>query len=281
MKRSSMYETSGILYVISSPIGNLKDITFRAIETIKEVDYLFSEDTRVTSKLLTHFDINRTLDSFHDYSDKEKENYIMDLLTSGKKVGIISDCGTPLINDPGYELVKRCVDNNIKVVPIPGASASLASIVMSGLPVKPYMFYGFLDHKESKKIKELEELKDYPVTIVYYESPNRIHETIKDMYKVFGDRKCALLREITKMYEEAIHFNLSEYDMLPADLKGEMVIVVEGKNKEIVNEEIDVNKEMDRLIKDGFSVKEASKMLSSKAIMKSSDIYNEYIRSRK
>jgi len=282
MKRSSEFENRGKLYVISSPIGNLKDITLRALETLKEVEYLFSEDTRVTKKLLSSYSISRSLNSFHDYSDDKKEDYIMSLLLSGHDCGIISDCGTPLISDPGFELVKRCTEEGIKIVPVPGASASVAALTMSGLNVKPYMFYGFLDHKESKKIKELEKLKDYDFTIIFYESPLRVNETIKDIFEVFGDRKCALLREITKMYEEAIYFNLSEYKDIPIDLKGEMVIVVSKKEDDDKEETIiDTNEEMNKLIKDGFSVKEASKNLGLRLNKKSSDIYNEYIRNRK
>ena len=215
MIRSSELETKNALYIISSPIGNMKDITLRALDTIKEVDYLFCEDTRVTSKLLAHYNIERNLDSYHDFSSKEKEDYIIGLLHEGKNIGIISDSGTPIISDPGFELVKRAKGEGFKVVPIPGASASTASIVMSGLPVKPYMFYGFLDHKPSKKRKELEALKNYETTIIFYESPLRIHETLKIMYDVFGKRDCVLLREITKMYEESIDFSLDEYESLP------------------------------------------------------------------
>ena len=282
MKRSSESNYNNQLYIISSPIGNLKDITFRAIETIKEVDYLFCEDTRVTSKLLNAYGIKREIDSYHDHSSSEKEDYIISLLLKGYNVGIISDAGTPIISDPGFELVKKAKENGIKVSPIPGASASIAAITMAALPMKPYLFYGFLNHKESLKIKELESLKDYPFSICFYESPLRIKETIKDMYKVFKDRKCVILREITKMYEESIDLNLSEWNMLDDDLKGEMVIVVEGKTKDNSdNESIDLIKSMDELIKSGLSLKEASKVLSGKINMKSSDIYNEYLRSKK
>ena len=277
MIRSSELETKNALYIISSPIGNMKDITLRALDTIKEVDYLFCEDTRVTSKLLAHYNIERTLDSYHDFSSKEKEDYIIGLLHEGKNIGIISDSGTPIISDPGFELVKRAKGEGFKVVPIPGASASTASIVMSGLPVKPYMFYGFLDHKPSKKRKELEALKNYETTIIFYESPLRIHETLKIMYDVFGKRDCVLLREITKMYEESIDFSLDEYESLPDNLKGEMVLIVSYNQDQNTNN-VDLFKEIDIILESGLSLKEASKMLSKRYDMKSSDIYNEYLR---
>lgn len=280
MIRSSEFKGKGKLYIISSPIGNLKDITLRALDTIKEVDFLFCEDTRVTNKLLMHFGIERELDSYHDFSSKEKEDYIISLLDEGKSIGIISDSGTPIISDPGFELVRRAKAMEFKVIPVPGASASTASITMSGLNPKPYMFYGFLDHKPSKKRKELEALKSYDFTMIFYESPMRIHETVKIMYEVFGKRDVVLLREITKLYEESIDFNLEEYESLPLDLKGEMVLVVSGNQNNNQND-IDLFKEIDIILKSGLSLKEASKMLSKKTGKKSSDIYNEYLKGGK
>ena len=281
MRRSSESPYKNCLYIIFSPIGNLKDITYRAIETIKSVDYLFCEDTRVTSKLLSSYNISRELDSYHDHSTKEKEDYIISLLEKGYNVGLISDAGTPIISDPGFEVVKRARDLGYKVSPVVGASASIAAITMSALPMKPYLFYGFLNHKTSVKNKELESMKDYPFSIVFYESPVRIKDTLKEMYKVFGNRKCVISREITKLFEETIDLELSEYDSLNDDLKGEMVIVVEGKNKE--NEEVKYNlvDSVDELLSSGLSLKEASKALSTKLNKKSSDIYNEYLRSKK
>ncbi|MBP5343032.1 16S rRNA (cytidine(1402)-2'-O)-methyltransferase [bacterium] len=276
MIRSSELTKTGCIYLISSPIGNLNDITFRALDIIKNVDYLFCEDTRVTSKLLKHYDIERALDSYHDFSSKEKEDYILDLLEKGHSVGIISDSGTPIISDPGYEVVSRAKSEGFRIIPIPGPSASIAAVTMSALPIKPYLFYGFLDHKASKKRKELENLKSYEFTICIYESPQRIHETLRIMYEVFGNRKVSLLREITKLYEESIDFYLEEYSSLPQDLKGEMVIVCEGRKIEKNN--IDLFSEMNIILKDGLSLKEASKMLASKTGLKASDIYNEYLR---
>ena len=281
MIRSSESKFNNCLYIISSPIGNLKDITYRALDVIKEIDYLFCEDTRVTSKLLSAYGINRELDSYHDHSTIQKENYIISLLEKGYNVGLISDAGTPIISDPGFELVKKAKELGYKVSPVVGASASVAAITMSGLSVKPYLFYGFLNHKSSSKIKELEALKDYEFTIVFYESPLRIKDTLESMYKVFGDRKAVLLREITKLYEESIELNLSEWNDLPDDLKGEMVVVVSGKSSENNNQELDLVEEMDNLLKMGYSLKESSKILSNKLNKKSSDIYNAYLRSKK
>lgn len=281
MKRSSDIKEKNGLYLISSPIGNMKDISLRAIETLKSLDYLFCEDTRVTKKLLVAYDINVKTDSYHDYSDEEKENKIISLLKEGYNVGLISDCGTPVISDPGFEVVKKAIEENIKVIPIPGASAQVSALISSGIEPKPYLFYGFLDHKKEKKLKELDLLKEYPFTMVFYESPQRINETIALMYKTLGSRKAFIFREITKMFEEGISFDLTEYKSLPTDLKGEMVIVVAGKKKEDNQSNIDLNQEMNKIINDGFSVKEASKMLAEKYNLKSSDIYNNYERSKK
>jgi len=283
MKRSSEYN-NGTLYLISTPIGNLADISERAKDLIEHVDYLFCEDTRVSAKLLTFLGISRHLDSFHDYSDESKEDYIISLLLNNKTVGLISDSGTPVISDPGFELVRKARLNNIKVSPIPGASAQVSALISSGLPSKPYLFYGFLDHKLSNKKKELETLKNYPFTLVFYESPLRINETIKIMYEVFNDRSAVLYREITKLYEESIDFNLSEYDIFPKDLKGEMVLVVSGYNElenKTLENDIDLKDEIDKLIKDGLSLKEASKIVGSKLNQKSSEIYNNYLRLKK
>ena len=280
MKRSSEYINKGELFLISSPIGNLKDITFRAIEVIKNVDYLFCEDTRVTKKLLKEYNIDRTLDSFHDYSKGEKEDYIISLLKNNNTVGLISDAGTPVISDPGYELVRKSLDLGIKVTPIPGPSAQVSAMIMSGMPIKPYLFYGFLDHKISKKKSELESLKDYPFSMCFYESPLRINSTIELMFKIFGERNATLTREITKLYEETIEFNLSEYESFPKDLKGEMVLIVEGR-KETIKKDVDIILELTKIINDGFSLKEATKMLSKTTGIKSSELYNEYLRCKK
>lgn len=280
MKRTNDFKKSGTLYLISTPIGNLKDISERTLETLKSLDILFCEDTRVTSKLLSHFSINLPLDSYHDFSKSDKEDKIISLLESGKTVGLVSDAGSPIISDPGYEVVKKAVDNNFKIYHIPGASAGLSALCLSSLPPRPYLFYGFLDKQESKKKEELEILESYPFTIVFYESPLRIKKTLKDLYEVFGERKASISRELTKMYEETIYLNLSEYNLLDDDLKGEMVLVVEGKNKEEDKTKI-YTKAMDKLLKDGYSINEASKIVSSLYNLKRKEIYDEYMRRQK
>ena len=283
MKRTSEFKSKGKLYLISTPIGNLGDFSERAITTLKSLDKLYAEDTRVTSKLLSHYDISLPLDSFHDFSDDSKIEKIVDEINGGMTLGLVSDCGTPIISDPGYELVRRLINEEIKVIPIPGASAQVTALTMSTLPPKPYLFYGFLSQNKTKRMEELEELSVYPFTMVFYESPHRIHETLKEMYKAFGNRQVSLSRELTKLYEETLYFNLSEYEEVDPDLKGEMVLVVEGKTREKEEKSIDeILILLEELIKnENISVKDASKKLSKMYNFKASEIYNLYVRKNK
>ncbi len=282
MKRSSEFNSKGKLYLISTPIGNLGDFSTRAIDTLKSLDFLFCEDTRVTKKLLTHFNISLETDSYHDHSDSKKEDKIIEMLKSGMNVGLVSDAGTPIISDPGYEIVRRAINEEICVIPIPGVTAQVTALTVSTIAPKPYMFYGFLSQEDKKRKDELESLKNYPYTIVFYESPHRIYSLVKEMYNVFGDRFVTISREMTKIYEETIYFNLNEYASLPENLKGEMVVVVEGYKEEMNKKDITMDELMDEmksLVKsDNYSTKEASKIIASKYKMKSSDLYNEYIR---
>ena len=283
MKRTSEFKSKGTMYIISTPIGNLGDFSERAITVLKSLDKLYAEDTRVTSKLLSHFNISLPLDSFHDFTDDSKIEKIVEELNSGMTLGLVSDCGTPIISDPGYELVRRLIDEEIKVIPIPGASAQVTALTMSTLPPKPYLFYGFLSQNKTKRLEELEELSSYPFTLVFYESPHRIHETLKEMYKALGDRKVSLSRELTKLYEETLYFNLSEYEKVDSELKGEMVLVVEGKKEERIEKSMDeILILLEELIKnENISVKDASKKLSKMYNFKASEIYNLYVRKNK
>lgn len=280
MKRSNDFIKDSALYLISSPIGNLNDLSKRQIETLNLVDYLFCEDTRKTSILLKSLEISKPLDSYHDHSTIDKENKIISLIKEGYNVGLISDCGTPIISDPGFEVVRRCIDEDIRVIPIPGVTALITALTISSLPPKPFLFYGFLDKKKSKMEKELESIKDYPFSIIFYESPLRINDTLKVMFEVLGDRKVSVSRELTKYYEETIYLSLSEYNEFPVDLKGEMVIVLEGL-KENINKNIDIIKEMDKIIKEGYSIMDASKILKNRTGLSKNYIYNEYIKEKK
>ena len=235
------YEKSefGNLYLIPTPIGNLDDITLRAIKTLKDVDIIFAEDTRETLSLLKHLDINnKKIESCHKYSEMKNKDKIIEILKSGKNIGYVTDRGTPLISDPGNVIVDEVIKNNINVISLPGPNALLPAINMSGISNERFLFYGFLNSKKSQAIKELENLKNIQYTLIFYESPFRILETLKNIKEVFGNRKASIVREISKLYEEVIRDDIDNLIEKCDKIKGEIVIVVEG-NKNIQDENID------------------------------------------
>jgi len=221
----------GTLYIVSTPIGNLKDITFRAIEILKSVDYILCEDTRISGKLLKHYEINSRLVKFADFNEEKIIPAVVSDLTRGQKIALVSDAGTPLISDPGFKLVRQVTESGIKVESIPGASATLSALVISGLPTDKFLFLGYLSKKDSKRLKMLEDvrsaLKIFKTTIIIYESPYRVLKTLRDVRVVFGDVTIAVCRELTKLYEETFRGTVSEaldYFTKKA-AKGEFVIL--------------------------------------------------------
>lgn len=277
MKRQKSFKNNAnTLFLVATPIGNRHEFSDRAIETLKSVDVIACEDTRTSKVLLDTFDIHTKCISYHNFNEKESTKGIIELLKSGKNIALISDAGYPLISDPGYELVNACVENDFNVVTVSGPNACLNALVASALPTNHYLYYGFLSAKSSDAKRELEEVKEFPYTMVFYESPHRIEKTLKIMLDVLGDRKACLARELTKQYEEYIRGNLSEFVDLD-DIKGEMVIVVEGYTKEEVSlEDIDTNSLMDELIEKGLSTKEAATELAKEYGLSKKDIYNNY-----
>lgn len=263
-----------ILYLVATPIGNLSDISFRAIEILKTVDKIYAEDTRNSKILLDHYEIHTALESYHEYSDVLKEQQIITELVAGHKLAIISDAGLPIISDPGYRLVKRAIEAGIAVSTIPGASAGISALIASGLVPMPYTFYGFLDAKATKRKSELEELKFISHTLIFYEAPHRIMETLEDMLSIFGNRQIVLARELTKSYEEYCRGTISELiSMLP--LKGEMVLIVEGNKS---NEEItDPMVQIDRLIALGEKPNDAIKEVAHLTKVSRNDLYKQYV----
>ena len=202
MNRQKSFENNHpCLYLVATPIGNLEEITYRAIRILKEVDYIGAEDTRNTVKLLNYYNIKTKLISHHEHNIIHSIPKIINLLLEGNNIALVSDAGYPAISDPGFELVKEAIANEINVIPISGANACLDALVVSGIVPQPFIFYGFLDHQDKKKKKELENLKKYQETLVLYESPHRIAKTLKLMLEIFGDREIALCREITKNYK--------------------------------------------------------------------------------
>ena len=222
------------LYVISTPIGNMMDITLRALEVISNVDYLFCEDTRVTNKLLEYFNFDKkSLFVYNDFSKDYEREKIIKLLRDGKKIGLVSDAGTPLVSDPGFKLVRECKDNNIKVIPICGASAVLSALVASGLPSDKFLFYGFLPEKENERLKELNKLRYRQETIIFYESPKRVMFALNDIYNIIGDVEVCLAKELTKQYEEIKTDNIKNIiDYLNNNqdkIRGEFVLILKNQ----------------------------------------------------
>ena len=253
------------LYIVSTPIGNLKDITIRALSILKNCDLIACEDTRVTKKLLTSYEIkSKKLISFHEHSSQQKLFFIIETLKKGKSVALVSDAGTPVISDPGIKLIKLAITNKIKVTPIPGASAFTSSLVGSGLSFDKFLFIGFLPNKKNQRINLLNEYKEINSLLIFYESAKRIKETIKDMFSIFGNRKCVIAREMTKYYETFYRGDLNEFKNIKNNLKGEITIILSSPEKK--NEELDINdNEIKKIIsftKEKLSTKDLSELLS-------------------
>lgn len=279
MNRQKSFENNQpTLYLVATPIGNLEEITYRAINTLKSVNYIAAEDTRNTVKLLNHFDITTKLISHHEHNIRQSIPKLISLLLEGNDIALVSDAGYPAISDPGYELVKEAIDNDINVVPISGCNACLDALVVSGIAPQPFMFYGFLDHTDKKKKKELTSLKKYKETIVFYESPHRIKKTLSLMLDILGDRNIALCREITKKHEEIIRGTISEVLEIVEELKGEMVVVVEGGTE--IEEEViyttSIKEAVDEYISKGMSTKDAIKQVAKERNLNKNNVYAEY-----
>lgn len=220
---------SGILYLVATPIGNLGDISFRAIDVLKQVDLIACEDTRHSAKLLNHFEIDKKLVSYHAHNEKERSEEIVKWLVDGRTVAVISDAGTPAINDPGHILVKAAIEAGVRVVPIPGASAFLNAVIVSGLPTDSIFYDGFLPARKNERRKRLEEVSAIPATLVFYETPHRIAAAIDDCLDILGDRNAAVVRELTKLHEEIIRGNLTSIKnhIFSANPRGEFVLIID------------------------------------------------------
>lgn len=279
MNRQKSFENDKpTLYLVATPIGNLNELTYRAVEILKEVRYIAAEDTRNTIKLLNKFEISNKLISHHEHNLTSSIPKIIDFLKNEGNVALVSDAGYPAISDPGYELVKVAIENDINVVPISGANACLNALVVSGIAPQPFLFYGFLDHQDKKKKKELEELKKYKETIVFYESPHRIKKTLQLMLNVFGNRNIALARELTKLHEEINRGTIDEILEVVDTMKGEMVLVVEGAKfvKEEVVFEQSIQEHVNEYIEKGMSTKDAIKEVARLRGVSKNTVYQDY-----
>ena len=274
--RQKSYDNSPSLYLIPTPIGNMEDITLRSINTLKMVDLLLCEDTRVTGELLSKLEIKKKLIHSDDHTENDLKEMVLDKLKEGLNIGLVTDRGTPIISDPGYKIVEYVSKNGYNVISLPGPTAFVPAVTASGINPQPFLFYGFLNSKESKREKELNSLKKLPYTIILYEAPHRIKDTLESMLKVFGNRKIALNREISKKYEEIIRGNIEEVLEIVDDLKGEMVIVVEGNTEMEDYSEMTILEHINLYLEDGMSEKDAIKKVAVERDIPKSVVYKEY-----
>lgn len=275
----------GILYLCATPIGNLSDMSKRTIDVLSEVDMIACEDTRNTRKLLTHFNISKPLTSYHEHNKAEKGRELTDMILDGKNIALVSDAGTPAISDPGEDLVRICAEKDITVTSIPGPAAFVNALILSGLPTGRFSFEGFLSVNKKNRNIHLNEVKNDTRTLIFHEAPHKLLRTLKDMLETFGDRRIALCRELTKMFEEIKRTTLSEavqfYENNPP--KGEFVLVVEGEKREKLiedmakeYEDLSIEDHVDKFISEGVPKKEAIKQVAALRNMKKSDVYNLY-----
>jgi 16S rRNA (cytidine1402-2'-O)-methyltransferase len=274
---------AGVLYIVATPIGNLEDITLRALGVLKEADLIAAEDTRQTKKLLARYEIATPLTSYYDAVEGEKAAQLVKQLESGKNIALVSDAGTPTVSDPGFRLIQAAIVAGISVVPVPGASALLAVLSASGLPTDRFVFEGFLPAKRRERREKLQTLAAETRTLIFYEAPHRIKEALSDMLEVFGDREAVLGREVTKVHEEFMRGRLSE-TLAALEIKeprGEITLVVGGFAGEKRPAETTLKSEIDALLKKGLRVKEIAEILGEKFAYPKKDIYRMTLERRK
>lgn len=270
------YNNTPTLYLIPTPIGNMEDITLRAINIMKEVEVIFAEDTRVTAMLLKHLNIKKKLISSFNYNEQLNKDKLLEYLKNGYNVGLVSDRGTPIISDPGFELAKYAIEKNYNVVGLPGPTALIPALITSGISPMPFLFYGFLNSKSTKRKQELEQLKNEKATLIFYEAPHRINETLNDMQNIFGNRNIAISREISKKFEEVYRGTLDTITCQLIDVKGEFVIVIEGNKQENSYNNLTITEHVNLYIKEGKDSKDAIKIVAKERNLKKQDVYNEY-----
>ena len=279
--RQNSYDGSASLYLIPTPIGNLDDITVRALKVLETVDFILCEDTRESSKLLNHFNIKKRLVSCHEYNEDKIKEYIVSELKSGKNIGLITDQGSPIVSDPGYVVSKAVIDNHFNVIALPGATAFVPALTSSGLAPSPFLFYGFLQTKESKIKKELISLSKLPYTLIFYEAPHRIEKTLMYMLEVFGNRNISIHREISKLHEEICRGTIQELIPIVPELKGEFVVVVDGNHEDIDYSSMSILEHINLYLDDGMSEKDAIKTVAKERGVAKSIIYKEYHENKK
>jgi len=278
--QKSFSHQSATLFLVSTPIGNLSDMTPRAVETLKSVAIIASEDTRVTKKLCNYFEIQTPLTSYHEHNKNQKTEYLLERLANGEDVALVSDAGMPLISDPGDKLVESATHGGFAVVSIPGANAALTALVASGLPTQPFLFHGFVERQKAKKKAELQTLEQVRATIIFYESPHRLKETLTAMLEIFGNRKVVVARELTKMYEEYLRGTINEILTHLNEVKGEIVLIVEGNSSQPAKEEWWLGKSLQEhieyYISEGLKTNNAIKQAAVDLGRTRQEVYKEY-----
>lgn len=271
------YNNTPTLYLIPTPIGNMEDITLRALNTLKMVDVIFCEDTRVTGQLLKYYEISKKLISSHKFNESNNKEKLLEYLKNGNNVGLVSDRGTPIISDPGYELANFAIKNGYNVVSLPGPTALIPALTSSGISPMPFYYYGFLNSKDSIRRKELEFLKNIDATLILYEAPHRINKTLIDLGNILGNnRKMSISREITKKYEEIYRGTIEELIKENNEYKGELVLVIEGNKSAVEYKTLTIEEHVNLYINDGNSVMDAIKIVAKERGMKKSEVYDLY-----
>ena len=270
---------SGILYLVATPIGNLEDITLRAIRVLREVDLIAAEDTRHSLKLLNHLEISKPLFSYHRHNEEVKSDYLIDKLLNGENIALITDAGTPAISDPGEFIVKRAIENNISIVPIPGCCALINALICSGFDTKEFAFYGFLPLNKKLRSGKFEELKKEKKTIILYEAPHKIVTTLNDIYKNMGDVNVVLARELTKIHESFLRGKVSELIAQMENIKGEMIVLIEGNQdvQEVEKESLSIEEQYELYKREGLSKNEIIKKIAKNNGVKKNEIYMQFI----
>ncbi|MCR2823360.1 16S rRNA (cytidine(1402)-2'-O)-methyltransferase [Lederbergia panacisoli] len=286
IQKSFSQAEKGILYLVPTPIGNLEDMTFRAIRMMKEADVIAAEDTRNTKKLCNYFEITTPLISYHEHNKEISGKEIVRRLEAGEKVALVSDAGMPCISDPGYELAAEAIQAGITVVPLPGANAALTALIASGIKTQPFYFYGFLSRGKKEKKQELEELKKQQATLIFYEAPHRLKETLKSMHDILGNRNIVLCRELTKKFEEFIRGTLEEAIQWAEqeEVRGEFCLILEGSSETDEHDEeavwwssIEIKAHVQHYIDEkGFPSKEAIKKTAKDRNLPKRDVYQAY-----
>ena len=269
------YDGTNSLYLIPTPIGNMDDITNRAIDTLNMVDYILCEDTRVSGELLSKLGIKKKLIHSDDHTEDNIKERVLKLLQEGNNIGLVTDRGTPIISDPGYKTVKYISDNGYNVVALPGATAFVPALITSGIAPQPFLFYGFLDSKDNVRKKELETLSDEEETMIFYEAPHRIIKTLNMMLDIFGDRDISISREITKKFETVYRGKLSDV-IRNVPEKGEFVIVVSGCEEKVIDDNLSIKEAANLHIKAGLDVMTAIKKVAKDRKIPKNEVYKEY-----